>query len=105
MHRGTPLSQGGEGAPGEGFSGILRLGKTDDRRFSGHHSHTLNTEPMAARLLREQVIGLSFSYYDEDEIRRSSVKRITNPNTFTNGNTLFDTFIKFCLSFTATTKL
>lgn len=37
---------------------------------------------MALRLLTQQVVGTSFSFYTEDEIRALSVKQITNPQTF-----------------------
>jgi DNA-directed RNA polymerase beta' subunit len=37
---------------------------------------------MAARLLTQQVVGTSFAFYTDDEIRRISVKRVTNPQTF-----------------------
>ena len=36
----------------------------------------------ALRLLTQQVVGTSFSFYTEDEIRALSVKQITNPQTF-----------------------
>jgi hypothetical protein len=38
---------------------------------------------MAARLLSREVTGASFSVFSDDDIRRLSVKRITNPVTYT----------------------
>ena len=37
---------------------------------------------MATRLLTHQVVGTTFAFYEDDEIRRLSVKKITNPQTF-----------------------
>ncbi len=37
---------------------------------------------MTSRFLTEQIIGTSFRFYTDDEIRKISVKRITNPTTF-----------------------
>ena len=37
---------------------------------------------MSSRLLTHTVTGASFAFYSEEEIRRLSVKRITNPNPF-----------------------
>jgi hypothetical protein len=37
---------------------------------------------MSARVLRQDIVGASFSVYSAEEIRGLSVKRITNPNTF-----------------------
>lgn len=37
---------------------------------------------MASRLLTRAVEGCSFAFFTDDEIRKISVKRITNPNTF-----------------------
>lgn len=41
---------------------------------------------MSARVLRQEIVGASFSVYTSDEIRRISVKRLTNPNTFDSFN-------------------
>ncbi len=41
---------------------------------------------MAVRFLTEQVVGTSFRFYNDDEIRRMSVKRVTNPITFDSFN-------------------
>lgn len=38
------------------------------------------------RFLTQQVVGTSFSFYTDEEIRRISVKRITNPQTFDSFN-------------------
>jgi DNA-directed RNA polymerase I subunit RPA1 len=37
---------------------------------------------MAARILTQQVVGTSFAFYTDEEIKRLSVKRVTNPVTF-----------------------
>ncbi len=37
---------------------------------------------MASRFLTEAVVGTSFRFYTDDEVRRLSVKRVTNPVTF-----------------------
>ena len=37
---------------------------------------------MAARLLREAVVGIEFAYYTEAEIRTASVVRVTNASTY-----------------------
>jgi DNA-directed RNA polymerase I subunit RPA1 len=37
---------------------------------------------MAFRLFTQQVVGTSFAFFSEEEVRRLSVKRITNPQTF-----------------------
>jgi hypothetical protein len=34
---------------------------------------------MASRLLTQTVVGTSFSFYTDDEVRRLSIKAITNP--------------------------
>lgn len=48
---------------------------------------------MAARLLSREVTGASFSVYSDDDIRRLSVKRITNPVTFTSLNHAASEFV------------
>jgi len=37
---------------------------------------------MATKLFTQQVVGTRFAYYTEEEIRRLSVARIINPQTF-----------------------
>ena len=37
---------------------------------------------MASRILTDQVTGTSFHFYSDDEIRRLSVRRITNAMTY-----------------------
>jgi DNA-directed RNA polymerase I subunit RPA1 len=37
---------------------------------------------MAVRFLTEQVVGTSFRFYTDDEVRKLSVRRVTNPVTF-----------------------
>lgn len=38
----------------------------------------------ASRILTQQVVGTTFAFYTDDEIRRLSVKKLTNPMTFDN---------------------
>lgn len=45
---------------------------------------------MAARLLTQQVVGVSFAFYTDEEIRKLSVKAITNPQTFDANNLPMD---------------
>jgi hypothetical protein len=40
----------------------------------------------ASRYLTQQVVGTSFRFYTEEEVRRISVKRVTNPVTFDSFN-------------------
>lgn len=37
---------------------------------------------MATRLLNNCIVGTSFSFFTDEEVRRLSVKRVTNPMTF-----------------------
>lgn len=37
---------------------------------------------MAVRLLTHSIVGTSFQFFSDDEIRRLSVKQVTNPQTF-----------------------
>lgn len=37
---------------------------------------------MAQRLLTEEVVGARFAFYEADEVRRLSVKRIVQAQTF-----------------------
>lgn len=40
----------------------------------------------ALKLLTQQVVGTSFAFYTEDEVRALSVKQVTNPQTFDSFN-------------------
>ncbi len=41
---------------------------------------------MASRLQTLQVVGASFAFYTDEEIKRVSVVAITNPSTFDSHN-------------------